>query len=415
MASSSAPNKPAIGILSIGDMGMGIAKLLLAHDYQVLTVSTGRRQVEAVRMVSSADSISQHTIDRIRAAKITDVASDDDLLAQADVILSIVPPRDAVATARRVADACKSAAELRKGRKGTDSGNVVYIDLNAISPRTIAKIFALFHSVPDSVPAPSTPSLARRLTRSFSFTTQQQEDRSSESPPVPPIAIKFLDGGIIGPPPSQEKDKSKQGSDSASTSTTGEASASTWKKPSIPVSGPHEALLTQDLISTLNMKFVSERVGTASALKACFASLTKGFTALSILSYTTAATCGVLPELKSHLDDFMPGLAQRAEDGMTGMAPKAYRWVDEMREIGKTFKSSGGMKFGGELFEQVAEVYRFVSEDTVLGQERVGKRKRGTTVEDVAECVEEGVQRKMQKGHAKNEKLELAWRGSWGL
>jgi len=111
----------------------------------------------------------------------------------------------------------------------------------------------------------------------------------------------------------------------------------------------------------------------------------------------------------------MPGLAQRAEAGMTGMPPKAYRWVDEMREIGKTFKSSGGMKFGGELFEQVAEVYRFVSEDTVLGQERVGKRKRGTTVEDVAECVEEGVQRKMQKGHRKDEKLELAWRGSWGL
>lgn len=123
----------------------------------------------------------------------------------------------------------------------------------------------------------------------------------------------------------------------------------------------------------------------------------------------------MLPELKTHLDEFMPGLSQRAEAGMTGMPPKAYRWVDEMREIGKTFKSSGGLKMGGELFEQVAEVYRFVSEDTVLGQERVGKRKRGTTVEDVAECVEEGVQKKMQKGHPKDEKLELAWRGSWGL
>lgn len=86
-----------------------------------------------------------------------------------------------------------------------------------------------------------------------------------------------------------------------------------------------------------------------------------------------------------------------------------------MREIGTTFKSSGGMKFGGNMFEEVAEVYRFVAEDTVLGAERVGKRKRGTTGEDVAECVEEGVQRKMAKREGKDEKLELAWRGSWGL
>ena len=100
---------------------------------------------------------------------------------------------------------------------------------------------------------------------------------------------------------------------------------------------------------------------------------------------------------------------------MTAMAPKAYRWVDEMREIGKTMGRSGGLKMGAELFESVADVYRFVSEETVLGQERVGKRKRGTTVEDVAECMEEGVQRKMKKGHHKDEKLELAWRGSWGL
>lgn len=32
-----------VGILSIGDMGLGIAKLLQAHDYRVLTVGLGRR------------------------------------------------------------------------------------------------------------------------------------------------------------------------------------------------------------------------------------------------------------------------------------------------------------------------------------------------------------------------------------
>jgi 3-hydroxyisobutyrate dehydrogenase-like beta-hydroxyacid dehydrogenase len=33
----------SVGILSIGDMGMGIAKLLRAKGYRVLTVGAGRR------------------------------------------------------------------------------------------------------------------------------------------------------------------------------------------------------------------------------------------------------------------------------------------------------------------------------------------------------------------------------------
>jgi len=53
MASSSAAGKPSVGILSIGDMGMGIAKLLTAHDYEVLTVSSGRRQAGILGSFSS--------------------------------------------------------------------------------------------------------------------------------------------------------------------------------------------------------------------------------------------------------------------------------------------------------------------------------------------------------------------------
>lgn len=42
MASSSQV-KPAVGILSIGDMGLGVARLLKHHDYIVYTVAQGRR------------------------------------------------------------------------------------------------------------------------------------------------------------------------------------------------------------------------------------------------------------------------------------------------------------------------------------------------------------------------------------
>lgn len=352
----------------------------------------------------NTNQLSQHTIDRIRAAKITDVKSDEELLAHVDIILSIVPPRDALATAKRVAEASRSAGAARKALKGSDE--VIFIDLNAVSPRTAAKINGLLASVATVTPAPASPSIARRLSRTLSSVTGE----ALKEPSTPPaIHIKFLDGGIIGGPPSQAKDKSKESSDSKS------SQDSSWSKPSIPLSGPHEKLLTQDLLQTLNMKFISPKIGTASALKACFASLSKGFSALAILSYTTAATCGVLPELQAHLDEFAPGVRQRAEGGLTAMPPKAYRWVDEMREIGQTFSSSGGLSAGGNVFDGISELYRFVAEDTALGAEKVGKRKRGTTAEDVAEAIEEGIQKKMHKGEPKEEKLELAWRGSWGL
>ena len=35
-----------VGVISIGEMGLGIAKLLCAHGYSVLTNITGRRCVD---------------------------------------------------------------------------------------------------------------------------------------------------------------------------------------------------------------------------------------------------------------------------------------------------------------------------------------------------------------------------------
>lgn len=40
----------SVGILSIGDMGMGIARLLKANSYRVLTVAAGRRNVYSIFM-----------------------------------------------------------------------------------------------------------------------------------------------------------------------------------------------------------------------------------------------------------------------------------------------------------------------------------------------------------------------------
>jgi hypothetical protein len=77
------------------------------------------------------------------------------------------------------------------------------------------------------------------------------------------------------------------------------------------------------------------------------------------------------------------------------MAPKAYRWVREMEEIAATHVEEGG--FDETLFQGVARVYRNVADDTILGLEKSGNRKRGRTLEDVAVVMGEGLDAKRKK------------------
>jgi len=127
------------------------------------------------------------------------------------------------------------------------------------------------------------------------------------------------------------------------------------------------------LADTLNLNHISNDIGSASGLKCCFASTSKGFTALCIQAFTTANALGVLPLLQEELGARMPGLA-KATKGLTSMPPKAYRWVREMEEIAQTHADEVGFKGGSDgskgVFGEIAEVYRSVAEDTVLGQEK---------------------------------------------
>lgn len=201
--------------------------------------------------------------------------------------------------------------------------------------------------------------------------------------------IVQIDGGIIGGVPYPKAD-----------SPTG------WNCPSLIVSGPTK-LPYQDLVEKLNIQHISPRIGAASGLKMCFGSMTKGFYALSIQSYVTADALGILPELRGYLDRYIPATLAFADKGVVTMPPKAYRWVDEMKLIGATMQENGGFDKGlyvsgpnvtthltnkdTSRFDQVAEVYRIVANDTELGLEQPRKRKRGTTVDDVVEVMRSGM------------------------
>ena len=123
---------PTIAVIASGMMGSGVAGRLTQHRVSVLTTLAGR----------SADSVA-----RAEAAGMKDVPDAD--IAKADIILSIVPPGDALALAERLAP--HLAAANRKP---------IYVDCNAVSPATVARIAAVDSALPASVP-PTPPTSSR--------------------------------------------------------------------------------------------------------------------------------------------------------------------------------------------------------------------------------------------------------------
>ena len=103
-----------VAIVAVGEMGQGVGRLLGDAGAHVTTCLQGR---------------SAQTAKRTQDAGIVAVPDDDTLVREADIVLSIVPPGEAVALARRMAAAM--------GRTGSQPP---YVDCNAISPETMRNI-----------------------------------------------------------------------------------------------------------------------------------------------------------------------------------------------------------------------------------------------------------------------------------
>jgi 3-hydroxyisobutyrate dehydrogenase-like beta-hydroxyacid dehydrogenase len=104
-----------IAILAPGAMGSAVARRLSDHGAQVLTSLTGR---------------SEATVQRAAAAGM--VAAGDADIAGADIILSIVPPAEAVALAQRLAAAVS--------QRGTAP---IVVDCNAVNVATVEQVAAI--------------------------------------------------------------------------------------------------------------------------------------------------------------------------------------------------------------------------------------------------------------------------------
>jgi len=116
------------------------------------------------------------------------------------------------------------------------------------------------------------------------------------------------------------------------------------------------ACFDKGLLGTVLM---SDRIGEASALKMCYAALTKGTAALLCGILATADELGVRDALNRQWDADGANRALERENTVRGVPAKAWRWVDEMEEISRTFAAAGQP---GGFHGASAEIFRRLSE-----------------------------------------------------
>jgi putative dehydrogenase len=106
--------KCAIAIIGMGEMGSAVGLRLRECGARVLTTLTGR---------------SAASIERVGRARLEVVEDDDALVDEADLVLSIVPPGQAM-----------SVAERFRGPLASNKAKPAFVECNAISPATIRLI-----------------------------------------------------------------------------------------------------------------------------------------------------------------------------------------------------------------------------------------------------------------------------------
>jgi len=278
-----------VGLMSPGDMGQAVAIQIKAKGLNVYTALEQRS--ERTRVLA-------------REAGITDVGTVARLVAECDVVLSIMNPGAAVDFAREASDALRAS-----GRQ------TLIVDCNAIAPDTVREIAGL----------------------------------------VEQAGGRFLDAGIIGPPPR------------------GKA------KTDLYVSGPGAADLEQLAGPQLVVHVIGEGIADASALKMCYGALNKGTQALWLEVLIAAERLGVAGILEQQLQQSQADRYSWALSQFPILPPKAYRWVPEMLEISKTLGAAG---ITPKVFEGAADIYRFVA-GTSLGKETPENRDKAREGKDV--------------------------------
>ncbi|MFI5267061.1 MAG: DUF1932 domain-containing protein [Chloroflexota bacterium] len=265
----------AVAVLSPGEMGSNVGRILVEGGKRVLTCLEGRGPGSA---------------ERAEQAGFTCISDLAELVAQVELVVSVVPPAAAEPVARLVAQsltvrgepgfgdgksAGRSAAEssaraLAQGRR------LLYLDANSIGPET-----------------------AERIAKC-----------------VTDAGADFVDGCIIG------------------------GARDLRGRSRFYLSGP-SAQVVAEVLQPLNVSVLGARPGQASAFKVLYAGVTKGLSAMGMELLAGAELLGVSDELLEKLRLDWPNVADFFARNLPGLPPRAKRRAQEMEELAETLEHLG--------------------------------------------------------------------------
>ncbi len=225
---------PVVAVIAPGMMGAAVGKRLVDNGLKVLTSLKGRSAETAARAKAAGMAARERRGDR-----------------GADFILSILPPGDAVSLAERFRPALKAS-----------NAKPVYVDCNAINPKTVDRVAAA----------------------------------------IAPTDCPFVDAGIIGSPPKPRR-----------------------CRPALLRLRSRGAALCRAAQYGLDVRVLDGALSAASALKMSYAGITKGTQAIGaamMLAATRAGSADALfAELSSSQKDmfawFKRGLGADAAQGLS--------------------------------------------------------------------------------------------------
>jgi putative dehydrogenase len=281
---------PVVAVIAPGMMGAAVGKRLVDNGVKVLTSLKGR---------------SAETAARAKAAGMA--TAGDEEIAACDFILSILPPGDAAALAERFQPALKAS-----------NAKPVYVDCNAINPKTVDRVAAV----------------------------------------IAPTDCPFVDSGIIGSPPKP-----------------GDAG------PRLYASGPAAPRFATLRQYGLDVRVLDGAMSAASALKMSYAGITKGTQAIGAAMMLAATRAGSADALFAELSSSQKEMFAWFKRGLALMPPKAYRWVAEMHEIagfvGEDPTAHELYEGAAHFYERIAEDFDGGKEDVTALTEFLGKNPAG--------------------------------------
>ena len=172
---------------------------------------------------------------------------------------------------------------------------------------------------------------------------------------------RYIDAGIIGSPPGR------------------------GEPPRFYASGPNESILAQLDGRGIAVPTMGGDNGRASAIKMCYASLSKGAMSLYTNALVAAWNLGIFDEFVAEMEFSQQAVLSNMQ-GVNGLGAKAFRWVEEMEQIAAAFGAAGATPL---MHKGAADTYAMI-EQSAIGQERPETIDKSRTLRDTVRLLADG-------------------------